>query len=254
VSIWAFTPDSQVAPEGIYQTTNRATEQNRILGVGQAVIGVQGPFMDFGTAPVNGGGQTLFWGKTSTQEGLYLTAGTIVSPFAHDSTPVSGDTAPATNIRQNFSFDGTYGAFIGEGSFTVAGIYLGLPGSPARVVSEFNAVPEGFGTFSDFIDVAVSGDRVVFTATGAGGQMGLYAAIDGEILRLVDLASNLEDGRSIASLGIGREGFSGDRIAFTAQFTDGSSGVYLLDLALFPSPGALVALPAGLLLASRRRR
>jgi len=84
--------------------------------------------------------------------------------------------------------------------------------------------------------------------------MGLYAAIDGEIVRLVDLASNLEDGRSIASLELGREGFSGDLIAFTAEFTDGGSGVYVLDLAVFPSPGGVLALPAGLLLAMRRRR
>lgn len=254
VSIWAVTPDSTTTAEGIYQTTNRATQQNRIIATGETPIGVPQPFMDFGTAPVNGGGQTLFWGKSSTREGLYISSGAIVNTFADNTTTVSNDTTSPMNIRQNFSFDGTFAAFIGEGTFGVPGIYIGLPGSPTRVVSLFDAVPEGFGTFSDFIDVAVSGDRVAFTALGPNGQMGLYAAIDGDILRLVDLASNLEDGRSIASLKLGREGFSGDLIAFTAEFTDGGSGVYLLDLAVFPSPGGLLALPAGLLLASRRRR
>jgi len=254
VSLWAVTPDSAANAEGIYQTTNRATAQNRIIATGETPIGVPQPFTEFGMNPVNGGGQTLFWAKSSTREGLFLTSGAIVNTFTDNSTPVSNDTTPVTNIRQNFSFDGTFAAFIGEGTFTVPGIYVGLPGAPTRVASLFDAVPGGFGTFSDFIDVAVSGDRVAFTALGPNGQMGLYAAIDGEIVRLVDLASNLEDGRSIASLELGREGFSGDLIAFTAEFTDGGSGVYVLDLAVFPSPGGVLALPAGLLLAMRRRR
>ncbi|MFG0276306.1 MAG: hypothetical protein ACF8QF_14755 [Phycisphaerales bacterium] len=256
VSVWAFTPNSSVSNEGIFQTTNRITEQNRIVRLGQSLPGSTQIFTDFGPNPVNGGGASLFWGKSSSNQGLYLsTGGGLVSVFADNNSFIPGQTSPLTGIRQNFSYDGTFAAFIGSGNFGVPTIYLGVQGgSIVSVASLFDPIPGGFGTFSDFQDVAVSGDRVVFTATGPQSQQGLYAWINGEIITLVDRASDLEDEKSVSRVRIGRESFDGDIIAFIAEFTDGSSGVYTFDLATFPSPGALVAMPLAGLIAMRRRR
>jgi hypothetical protein len=255
VSVWAFTPNSSVADEGIFQTTNRITEQNRIVRLGQTLPGSNQIFTDFGTGPVNGGGASLFWGKSASNEGLYVSSGGgFVSVFADSNMTIPGQTAPLTGIRQNFSFDGTFAAFIGAGNFSVPTIYLASQGSAISIASLFDAIPDGFGTFSDFQDVAVSGDRVVFTATGPQNQQGLYAWINGDIITLVDRASDLEDEKSVSRVRIGRESFDGDIIAFIAEFTDGSSGVYTFDLGVYPAPGALVAMPlAGLFLTRRRR-
>lgn len=255
VSVWAYTPNSAVADEGIFQTTNRITEQNRIVRLGQTLPGSTQIFTDFGTSPVNGGGASLFWGRSPNNEGLYIsTGGGLVSVFADSNMTIPGQTAPLTGIRQNFSFDGTFAAFIGNGNFGVPTLYLGSQGSTIRIASLFDAIPGGFGSFSDFQDVAVSGNRVIFTATGPQSQQGLYAWMNGDIIALVDRASDLEDEKSIASIRIGRESFDGDIIAFIADFTDGSSGVYTFDLSAFPAPGALVAMPlAGLFLMRRRR-
>jgi len=252
-SIWAMTPSSQVASEGVFQTTATFSDQNRIVRAGQLAPGGQ-PFTDFGRNPVAGAGQTLFWGATSSREGLFVSPGGQISVFADNTTPITGDTSPVVNIRQNFSFDGGAAAFIGEGTFGIPGVYLATQGAATRVASLFDAIPGGFGTFLDFQDVAVGGDRVVFTAVGSRDQQGLFTIFDDEIISLVDLSTNLVDGKSIAEIRIGREAIENDVVAFIAAFTDGTSGVFTLDIAAIPAPGGLIALPMAGLLATRRRR
>lgn len=253
ISVWGLTPTSGVSPVGVFQTAGALGEAGRVVRLGQLAPSGGQAFTSLGATPVSGGDDTLFWGATPNRQGLYIAFGVAVADVLVDNaTPITGDVSPVTNIRQNFSWDGVFAAFIGEGTFGVPGVYLASTDGATRIASLFDGIPEGFGAFFDFQDVAVSGERVVFTATGTQGQQGLYAWLEGDLVRLVDRNTTLEDGKSIAMIRIGREAIFEDTVAFIADFTDGSSGVYTFALAPIPAPGALTVL-AALALARRRR-
>jgi hypothetical protein len=253
---WAMTPNSTTTTQGIYRTSVKATENARLVGFNTVVPGSTQSFAWFGVTPVGRNINVLFnGGDGGAREGLYVAAGAGVSVFVDNTTTVTNSPATVSNIRDNFAFDGSRAAFIGEGIFNIPGVYLGTQGSATLVSSLFDAIPDGFGAFSDFQDVSLSGNNVVFTAIGPQSQQGIYGVLGGELTKIIDLKTVIEPDKSLALLTIGREALDGDLLAFRAEFTDGTSGLYMYDLARIPSPSTLaLAAAGGVALMTRRRR
>jgi hypothetical protein len=124
-------------------------------------------------------------------------------------------------------------AFRGAGAGGRIGVYASIGGTLARVADTTTPVTGGMGMFMDFQAVSISGGVVAFAATGPGGQVGIYASAPADSvyppspLKVIDMQDTL-DGKTITGLRLGPAGLSGDPVAFTATFSDGSQGVYTL--------------------------
>jgi hypothetical protein len=157
--------------------------------------------------------------------------------------PVSIISGPATGVAMPGSAD-VFAAFprgpaVGPDGLSFLGVGVGgqtgvysvpsdpiSPPSPIRVADLTTPIPEGSGAFIGFDAVAVAGASVAFTATGGGGQQGVYVAKpDGPPVRVADLGTPIPEGvgtfTSFASLAAGDTS-----VAFLATGGGGQQGVY----------------------------
>jgi cytochrome c len=80
--------------------------------------------------------------------------------------------------------------------------------------------------FGQAEDIPFTFTRVVDTNTPIPGQEGIYARIGGMLTKVLDLTDSL-DGKTLAHLFLGYQAVSGNQIVFTANFSDGSQGIYV---------------------------
>lgn len=93
-------------------------------------------------------------------------------------------------------------AFRGEGAAGSLGIFLYSPETGLTAIATDNTpIPDGEGTFSSFGSiivkraiVATSEGNAVFRGGGSDGQQGIYAWIDGTLVKIVDRNTPLPDG------------------------------------------------------------
>src|SRR6266566_5555562 len=86
--------------------------------------------------------------------------------------------------------------------------------------------------FSLFDTVSDGGSSAAFVGYDAGSHPGLYAWINGELNRVID-SSVMLNGKMISGLHITHNAVVGNKIAFSADFTDGTSGIF--SAALLPT-------------------
>ena len=156
--------------------------------------------------------------------------------------------------------------FVGHGENGQSGIYsgggrFGQSSLPALVVDSNTPIPGGAGTFTGFRAVNYTGGPlnfgglVTFLATGEGGQLGIYGYPERGIqAELIVARGSVLDGKTVANLSLADNAQFNVATAFKAEFTDGSSGIYV---AVYPEPSAGVLLgcfAAAALLARRGRR
>jgi hypothetical protein len=242
---------------------------SKIADVNTAIPGGTGNFTMFTTSagfpPGLGldGNNVVFWaGGASGQQGIYqFPTGPIGSKIADLNTAMPGGTGNFTDFVGNASspvgpaISGGNVAFRGSGAGGRIGVYASLAGTLAKVADTATAIPGGMGMFMDFQAVSLSGDVVAFAATGPSGQMGIYVnfptgpvgSFSGEPLKVIDLLDTL-DGKTLTGLMLGSGGFSGDPLAFTANFSDGSQGIYLVAVVAEVDITAAVRTGADLLL------
>jgi hypothetical protein len=93
-------------------------------------------------------------------------------------------------------------------------------------------VPGGTGNFMYFdADSPSQRDGIVaFRGFGPTGQEGIYASIGGIVTKVIDLSDSL-DNKTLTHLFLGYQAVSGNKVAFAAQFADGSRGIYVARLA-----------------------
>jgi Tol biopolymer transport system component len=125
-------------------------------------------------------------------------------------------------------------AFEGTGTGGARGVFgarFGGSESPCSGVTAIatmtTPIPDGAGRFTDFLTVSASRGHVAFLAAGAGGQKGIYVA--STLTKVIDLGDSL-DGKALADIRFGRDGFSGNQICFAVTFTDGSEAIYSVTL------------------------
>ncbi len=116
------------------------------------------------------------------------------------------------------------------------GIYLQDGGSLALIADLNTPIPDGAGNFSRFMFTApaIDSGNVAFIGYGSNSQAGIYTTLGGSLSKVIDINDTL-DGKtlrpfSFTSATLGREGLSRNQLAFLAQFTDGSQGVYVATL------------------------
>jgi hypothetical protein len=130
-------------------------------------------------------------------------------------------------------------AFIGSGvnQQGVYGCESAAPVEPCRHIADLTtAIPEGTGTFTGFTAVSASLGHTAFLGLGTNGQAGIYVA---STLKKVIAVGDRLTGKVVAGLRFGRDGMVGNRLGFTATFTDGSEGVFVteVDASLFSFTG-----------------
>ncbi len=185
---------------------------------------------------------------------LATTAGslTVIADTVNTASPSSGvlfDDLAEPGI------DGSNVAFGGEDQNGLEGIYTNLTG-PLTTVADENTLVPGQGTLTfhgfDLDKVSIDGSRILFEARFIGGdEIGIYLWDNGTLLRVID-TTQLLDGKAIAELNLGYDSaLSGPALVFTAEFDDGSLGIYTAAIIPEPASLGLLAAGAGILLASR---
>ena len=119
------------------------------------------------------------------------------------SSPIPGGTGNFTSLPGGPSFSGGTVAFFGIGVGNQQGIYAAQKGPPPiRFVDTSTPIPGGSGNFTGFSAEAglptapsLSGDNVVFYATGSGGQKGIYVAANGPPpVKIADASTPIPNG------------------------------------------------------------
>ncbi len=186
----------------------------------------------------SGGSQQFF------QQGIYIKAGDSLNALADYNTPIPGGSgnfdafnAPSLN-NGSVVFKGFGLPLPGQGR-SQSGIYTNLNGSFSVVADRNTPIPSGVGNFSDFGigTPAINNGNVAFVGYGAslnGALKGIYTTLGGTLTKVIDNNDSL-DGKTLSSSNfssatLGLEGLSGNQIAFQAEFTDSSSGIYIATL------------------------
>jgi hypothetical protein len=158
-----------------------------------------------------------------------------------------------------FSYDGDTLAFFAQASstpdlansVTQRGFYTkDAAGQVRTVANDDTPVPGGTGTFTTFANVTIDNGNVVFIGGPSSTSLGIFAASGGTVTEVIGVGDAL-DGKSVSALSFsGDRPLSGNDLVFTAEFTDGSKGLFLTQV---PEPAALSCVAAIAILLARRR-
>jgi hypothetical protein len=137
------------------------------------------------------------------------------------------------------------------------GIYLrpaGSTGSFLQTIADTNTIIpsfDGITRFGAFDNVAIDGGVVAFIGSPDNStQGGIFAASGGSIIEVISPGDTL-DGRTVASLSFSDDRpLSGRDLVFTANFSDGSTGLFL---AAVPEPEVAGLAAIGLIAAAASR-
>ena len=209
-----------------------------VANTSMSIPGGTGAFSTFDNAV---GDQTSTWfiGRGINQAGIYKRSGGTVTALLDKKTAIPGTAAKFSSIGNlsmdsgNLSFSGVFGNL--SGMFRLAGNQV------TRLADSQTFVPGGGGArFASFGISSIGGGNVAFTATDTQGRAGLFAWIEGELVRIIDSGITL-GGKRIDAIDISRDAVTGNRVVFQARFTDNSYGLFNALLAPAAVPGDLTA-------------
>ena len=261
----AFVGSGSGGQQGIYAVAVLAPPQVgsplRVADTAMAIPGGSGNFTLFPSGPALSGREVAFIGNGSDgQQGLYkvavLTPPQVGSPLriADTAMAIPGGIGTFTAFGSDQAhpvdpaMNGDRLAFVGSGSGGQQGVYavgvLGPPqAGPFRLADLSTPIPGGSGTFTSFGAVSVSETDLAFLGHGAGGQTGIYDLTAGQLLKVIAVGDRL-GGKAITGLGFSRGGLFGDPVSFQATFSDGSQGVYIIDVV--PPPELRISAAEGI--------
>ncbi len=161
-------------------------------------------------------------------QGIYTSIGGTLKVVADRNTPIPRSTGNFTSFANSSLDDGNV-VFRGFGS-SERGIYIKEVGGTLKVVVDNNTpIPGGTGNFTFFNNPSLDAGNVAFEAFSSNSELGIYTTLGGSLRKVIAPNDSL-DGKIIGIVSIGPEALSGNRIAFTAGFTDGSGGIYIATL------------------------
>lgn len=217
--------------------------------------GGSGAFTTLSDAAIDGS-RVAFFGSRNVgglRAGLYVSNGGTLSTAADTTTTVPGGSGTFEAFGAP-SLTGQTVVFTALDGVGNKGIYSSTGGVVNLLYNGNSLVPGGTGTFTDFSDeVSVDGSNIAFFGVDSAGVAGLFAEIDGQLIKVID-SNTMLDGHAIValSLGLSTNQLSGNQVAFFASLVNGPFGVYTATIVPEPSALALVAV-GGLLWRVRRR-
>ena len=170
-----------------------------------------------------------FIGQGVDQAGVYTRIPVEpVRPVANLATAIPGGTGNFTAFSDLAISNGQV-SFIGQGAGQV-GVYTSIPGEPIRPVANLTTlIPQGVGRFTGFSALSASSGHLALLGQGLNNQKGIYLA--SILTKLVAVGDTL-DGKIVSDLKLGRFALDGNTLSFTADFDDGSEGIYTADVKL----------------------
>ncbi|WP_425398355.1 hypothetical protein [Aeoliella sp.] len=223
---------------GIY--AYRAGELEVLANQDTSVPNDSGTFSDFGSPSLDTEFNVAFRGVSSTGVlGVYTVVDGVVESIADTNTNIPGVIPQVTfsDVSDPWIENGNV-VFRGVGA-GVSGVYTTLGGSLRRVASTTTSIPDGTGDFTAFgryiqtslsQTPAIGGNTIAFYGEGSGGQQGIYAEINGSLVRIADTNTEIPD-----SGGARFPGFDvGGRLA-ASTYDDGVVFVAGLDSDPFPN-------------------
>ena len=173
----------------------------------------------------------------NSQPGIYTNNGGVISVVADTNTPIPGGTGNFDNFNTPSLSDGSV-AFVGYKN-SQQGIYTNNAGVLSVVADTNTPIPSGTGNFTSFLNcsnfftrcstLSLNNGNIAFKGTGTADFQGIYTTLGGVLTKVIDTNDSLDD-LAISSLSFGREGLSGNQIAFDAVFSDGSQAIYIATL------------------------
>jgi hypothetical protein len=195
-----------------------------------AIPGGTGNFKYFDIfTPFNGTSGAFIGFGSEGQTGVYSNVGGL-HVIANTTTPIPGGVGNFTSFG-GLNLDGPNVVFIGFGSNGQTGIYTDVNGLH-RVADTNSPIPGGVGNFQQFgffYPPALRNGRVVFSGYGSGGQAGLYTDRTGLLTKIIAIGDTL-DGKTVSAPYTGPRSVDGDQMVLICDFTDSSSGVYVISL------------------------
>ena len=219
-----------VGQVGVY--TRIPTEPIRpVVNLTTAIPGGSGNFTGFSNLVIDNN-RVGFIGTGVGQVGVYTRIPTDPPrPVANLSTAIPGGSGTFTGFS-NLVIDNNRVGFIGTG-VGQSGIYTvnnAIPSDPIRPVATLStAIPGGIGTFTGFSALSASSGHLALLGQGLNNQKGIYLA---SILTKLIAVGDTLDGKIVSDLKLGRFALDGNTLSFTADFDDGSEGIYTADVKL----------------------
>jgi len=247
---------SDFTQQGIY--VSDGTTVTKVADKTSTVPGIGGTYAWSSQVAFDGGNQA-FWANVTggSQPGNIIGAasGGTLYTLATLGTTAPGAGTLFTSFTSPPDLDGSSvlfrGAFAGGN-----GLYaVPLTGGAVTRIADTTFLVPGLGVnFTSFNAPAADDGRFVFSATYTGGS-GLFL-YDGSTISTILTTADTLDGKAISSLFVSPDGLAGDYLAFRANFTDASAGIFRTSLAAIPEPStyALLAGGAALGVAAWRRR
>ncbi len=178
-----------------------------------------------------------FIGSGNSQQGIYTNNGGVLSVVADTNTPIPSGTGNFTGFNNPSLSNGSV-AFVGYQD-SQQGIYTNNGGVLSVVADTNTPIPGGTGNFTSFFNcsnffnrcgtLSLNNGNIAFQGTGTADFQGIYTTLGGVLTKVIDTNDSLDD-KAISSLSFGREGLSGNQIAFDAIFSDGSQAIYIATL------------------------
>ncbi len=227
----------QFSQSGIY--TNVGGSLNVIADLNTPIPNGTGNFNRF-EAPTLDNGSVAFSGFRNvslepTQSGIYTNVGGSLNVIADLNTPIPNGTGNFTSFSEPI-LDNKSVAFVGyAGSFSPEGIYTNLGDSLSVIIDRNTPIPDGTGNFTNFGRLSFNKGNIAFvntayvSSTPGSSFQGIYTTLGGELTKVIDINDSLL-GKTINSFSFGREGLSGNQIAFGVTFSDRSQAIYIATL------------------------
>ncbi|MBD2776868.1 DUF7453 family protein [Iningainema tapete] len=170
--------------QGIYKVSNGIIEA--IADQNTTIPGGNGTFTFFGTISINSDNVVFSGSGVNQQQGIYIKRGdTPVSVVVDKNTPIPNGTGNFSGFSL-VTANKNHVVFTGIGASGERGIYISRNGVLQVLVDTNTSIPGGTGNFTSFSNIVVDENNVVFIASGASGQQGIYISRDGTLQVLVD--------------------------------------------------------------------